>query len=1104
MRVDTILAAYHLYEANVFNIKDEYEGVSINKYLKTHAQNLPGAELQNLFIKKLTNLLVNDERFLYAVRQLPTNAPEWAQKAVAAQQLYAFRPTDKLNDMVTHTVHYLAAAADDVKNSPSPDQRVVAQRELAAFPKAENLDVIEKKSQEFFKRGSRKAGREVAGMEKVFDAGQGYVWYKLTDEEAFRREGQALQNCIGRIYTKASTEKAQTAILILKNPSNESVVAMNVSTPNKEVIEMKGKNNRPPIDKYMVAVASIINHMKLSLGYTAKNDTRNAGYYYDETNKEILTRPEAIKRFTKTKHISDVHGKSVVETNVENTQLLDDLYGFILPSFARHAYGGRDQVVKLYDLRTSANTPLVTAVVVNGKLQAVGPHRQQAQVQEAEQSPTNNSIELIGELLKHNLVKEIDPTVQRQVLWQNRLTWNPEKAQFEPLTADEKIETGKEHIKWNEFKNKNVIKQLYNSLLGSYNDQIGDYAEGDIKQVVMASEPTKGIVSSREQEEAEVIYFGLVTNDNVLIPVRAISRGPRSEVATQNFGFKGVESWRREERDSNVIDSLAALANRNGLQLPKSVRLHHGLVRDEKGKYKQYEPDFKKVSGTVSAEKLDLANLSPGDRLAALSYVSSNPKLVGDDPRLQSADLLGIQTATARQSKKSKIDDVSKWEKGQLSELYKKLFRGESPETMYVVDVNYGTDYKDKILLLVDKDKVVRVDTKTMNHRFQKWSDFDTVAKQLNQFAEEHKLKFDPQALTPLEKAMQETQPKRSRREHGNEMRIDDGKITTAANIKQKEIEHLRQKGKYAKEGTDELKFADGAKMVRMDPSEQAEWVRRSMHGEGGRAEAWKIYDANGEYAGIVTVAGNGVQSMYGRTSSTSAVPASRGVVFKLMPYVEQAANVFGWRKDKGRAFQIKPGGKVHSELRKYSNYRTRHRGYLRDADRFLLGIGAIRTDATRVRYRILSITEKGTRMLQRLNSNQPATVFDYVSAAELPKDFVKPQPKEPPKKASRVGTGKWKVSTAAPRAGSAADRALSRFRDMTTDLGRIPTRSEFIRELTSPPFNMSKMGAQTYYYTTKAKYAALGETFSAQAAQELKEDLLLHSFKAFIHQALF
>ena len=31
--------------------------------------------------------------------------------------------------------------------------------------------------------------------------------------------------------------------------------------------------------------------------------------------------------------------------------------------------------------------------------------------------------------------------------------------------------------------------------------------------------------------------------------------------------------------------------------------------------------------------------------------------------------------------------------------------------------------------------------------------------------------------------------------------------------------------------------------------------------------------------------------------------------------------------------------------------------------------------------------------------------------------------------------------------------------------------RSEFIKKMEDDPFNMTKSGAQTYYYTTKAKY---------------------------------
>ena len=70
-------------------------------------------------------------------------------------------------------------------------------------------------------------------------------------------------------------------------------------------------------------------------------------------------------------------------------------------------------------------------------------------------------------------------------------------------------------------------------------------------------------------------------------------------------------------------------------------------------------------------------------------------------------------------------------------------------------------------------------------------------------------------------------------------------------------------------------------------------------------------------------------------------------------------------------------------------------------------------------------------------------------------------------------------------------------FKDHVEEHGAIPTRGEFINYMSDEPFSMSKSGAQTYYYTTKKKYAALNESVLGSLAQLLliEPDLPLSSF---------
>lgn len=1112
MRIDTILAVYDLYEANIFNITDKYQDVSIHDYLKQFAENLP-TQHRAPFIKKITNLLINDDRFHYAMRELPAGAPDWAQRALASEQLFAFKPSEELNDTLQHIMHYLSAAAEDAVKSPSPDQKIVAQRELDAFPKAENIDVIKKKSDIFFTRGTRAAGRDTTGLEKIFDPGQHYTWYKLSTDEAFKREGKALQNCIGTNYTRARITSANQAIAVLKNPSNESIAAMHIQVDKREILQVKGKNNKPPIEKYMIPTIKFINHMKLEPSSSAVYDLQRAGYFYDEPEKQILTRPQAIQKFVTSKPIAEVAGGlTLAKSTVKNDQLFNDLYGNMMGHRYGYGYGDRD-TPEVYDLRDSSNMPVVTAIVKGGKLVSLTPHRTQpAAVKEAvaqkEAQVSSTALLLIKELLKRGLIRTMEKSIQRQLLWQDKTRWDPITKEFGALATSEKdIDTDKAHMKWKVFTDRNTIKQLFSSLQSKDDEPedapFGDYKLSDIERIYLDSKTE--ILSPEDTEDddddsqgdAQITYMVLKTKDGAALPVRATFQGQQSNVLSQNAGFKGTSSYTRGPRDERAVSSLVSLANREKLSLPKTIQLNHGIIRSD-NQYHRYEPKFEKDTGKIPAAKLDLSNLSPGDRLAALSYVTSSPKYVETAARNQGSDILTIADSVAKDSSErygGTPSDISKWSRVDLKELYDKLFQGGTPETLYVMDVKYGADKKTRTTLLVDGKKIVRVDSNTAAETWQKWSDYDTVAKQLNQFAEEHGFTYEPSALVPLHAK------KPTPSEHSSELRVAGGKVTTAANIKTQTIEAGRQRGRFQMEGTDELTFADGVKFVRMDPTEQATWLRQVMHGHGGgKGEAWKILDTEGKATAIIVVERGNVIAMYGKSRhNPEGNIAIRGVIPRLLPHVKKAAETFGW-KATSNIMTIKKNGRVAVDLAALERRGPRRRHRLRTTEYFLLTLGMIRRGANPNAARAggasdyIIVTPQGKTLLRQLQT-QDTGVLDSFTAAELPKDFAAPTRRVLPPKAK----GKWAVSTAKPRAGTKAETALEKFREMIGADGTLPGRGPFMQVLMRPPFSMSKLGAQTYYYTTKAKYAALGESLSVLAAWELKRDPFFGSFSRFL-----
>lgn len=282
-----------LNEANVYNIENVVNGFSVKKYIQQNIAGISDPTIAQQLAKKLQTFLINDERFLHQLTKLPHNAPDWAQQALQRGDLMFFAPTPELGDVMSNIAHYIEAA---IENTKSPDNNIVvrAKQELNAIPKIQNLDLLGQKANQYFATASKTTSRDTEGMQPLNEY-NGWIWYKLVSEEAFKREGNVLQNCIGKHWTKAKTDSEGNTIYILRSSSDDSVVA--IRARGKDIQEIKGKNNKPPVAKYMGYVFNFIKDTTLEVSNSqAKSELKRAGYWVFG-NKFIVPLEQAVDMY---------------------------------------------------------------------------------------------------------------------------------------------------------------------------------------------------------------------------------------------------------------------------------------------------------------------------------------------------------------------------------------------------------------------------------------------------------------------------------------------------------------------------------------------------------------------------------------------------------------------------------------------------------------------------------------------------------------------------------------------------------------------------------------------------------------------------------------
>ena len=1014
-----------LTEANVFNVKELYtftdeDGrefeVSIFNYLDHFLQFFNDPNIKKMFTKKLTKLLLNDERYLHHVRKLPPNAPEWAIKAIKAKNLMVFKSEQELDQVLEHMSHYLAALEEDMK-SGNPDREAFANRELNGFPKAESLDLLAKKSQDYFKRGTKKADRSEEGLVQLHDHGDGYKWYLLNNQVAYEREGKALQNCIGKQYTAAKAKAEGTAMLVLRKPNGESVVAASVKNKEDKIDEMKGKNNKAPLEKYMLKVVDFVNNFSPSKGKkgfgltdNAIYDFRRAGYFY--INKIMYTRPDAIKAFIKTDTIANFpDGNKLLRVKTANqNKLVKEIFNDLYPEL-RLTGGSRNPVI--YELRNSNNNPLVSGAVDNKKLEKIQRHKILRESILEAVIKGKATKEFVGELIRRGIIDSINDKMSRDLFWSERIQINRTKGTFDPVKPEAEIHSDKGEkgsVTWEKHTDDNavaMIKQSLKSASSGYSDD-KKWDDMGIHQVYITKE--KMLDTEHDNFETDAKHFALIrrskpggpkttrTQDDVLVPVMVHMSADR--VSTIDVG--AVDDKVRRTR---VIKGAAALANKEGLELSRSFAYNNGLVR-EKGKYKIFEPKLKKVEGVdkkLPAVRIDLSKSPPGDRFNAINHVivAGKIRFRGDKDQEDHEDKLyrhdtEVQLKLDYALDKSEYkrgdslwsspanEDSNNWDDFNADVLYRKIFGGKEPDTMYLVMVEYGKGKKHQILLIADGRTVVEIDGTTERHELQNWGDHEHVAIQINKFAKIHNLTFTQDSLGDTE-----------------EFQIHNGQLATGAMIHKAEIEGLRASGAIGQEGADELNYKDGASMHRMDLDEQAMWVRKGLDAKTAEGEAWKILNKKGDYIGIVVVKDKSVQAIYGPDFDCDAdagtmIPGKTlldmtnrtSISVDLIDYISAAREKFKWKtKVKQSGYSIKPKSDQHKVLKQASKHEEMSAKDSHVSKLFDLGLIKIKggwKSGTREGKAKIPLTPRGREALEILDKGKEANIFDLKSRVKL------------------------------------------------------------------------------------------------------------------------
>lgn len=275
--------------------------------------------------------------------------------------------------------------------------------------------------------------------------------------------------------------------------------------------------------------------------------------------------------------------------------------------------------------------------------------------------------------------------------------------------------------------------------------------------------------------------------------------------------------------------------------------------------------------------------------------------------------------------------------------------------------------------MLADGKNVVEIDGTTERHELQNWGDHDQVATQLNAFAEQNGLVFDKNAFGDKE-----------------ELRVHKGRVATGAMIQKEKHSKLEKGG----EGVDEIAFESGTQMARMGSEEMAEWVRRGLDLQSLDGEAWKLIDSSGDHLGVVVVAKNKIQSIYGPDfdwdSNTQQMAPGKelldmtnrqSITPKLVKYVLGAKKQFKWKVKPSQQFVVKANSD-HSRIltQASNNNEVNENTYFHK----MYDLGLIKAKEGGSGKKKISLTAAGRAVLKKLDAGKDVNALDVGGGAKI------------------------------------------------------------------------------------------------------------------------
>jgi hypothetical protein len=271
-----------------YNVVDSGE---IKTFLAGCSQNEATARLLGICLERALRKGPNG---LVPLDKLDPDAPGWLRgKFVAGVKFHRFVADAALEARVRHVADWIEAAR--VNNEPWLQQCDDQGRPLKLL-KIGSLAQAEAETDKAMRRFAFQAAAapyvEGEGEESVMTFADGSRIVRLLTPAAIDRESAMMGHCVGQGAYDAAVKDRSRIIYSLRDREGKAHVTFEVKAEGNELLQCRGKQNAPPVEKYMPQVQAFIE----SRGFVLKESACMTGLVQDAGGRchSVLALPQGL------------------------------------------------------------------------------------------------------------------------------------------------------------------------------------------------------------------------------------------------------------------------------------------------------------------------------------------------------------------------------------------------------------------------------------------------------------------------------------------------------------------------------------------------------------------------------------------------------------------------------------------------------------------------------------------------------------------------------------------------------------------------------------------------------------------------------------------